>query len=136
MNFYSIRDLRSETKNICEKVRQSGEVVITNNGKPSVLMLDISEDSFDEVVRAIRQAKAMIAFNSMKAVAAANGYMPDSDSTNGKYDHVFFIVALLNVHVKASLNLLHHCGDFIFRPLPFFAGIFAGWFPPLFVRRA
>lgn len=79
MNFYSIRDLRSETKNICEKVRQNGEVVITNNGKPSVLMLDISEDNFDEVVRAIRQAKAMIAFNSMKAVAAANGYMTDSE---------------------------------------------------------
>ena len=53
--------------------------VITNNGKPSVLMLDISEDNFDEVVRAIRQAKAMIAFNSMKAVAAANGYMSESD---------------------------------------------------------
>lgn len=79
MNFYSIRDLRSETKNICENVRQSGEVVITNNGKPSVLMLDISEDNFDEVVRAIRQAKAMIAFNSMKAVAASNGYMTDSE---------------------------------------------------------
>ena len=79
MNFYSIRDLRSETKNICEKVRQSGEVVITNNGKPSVLMLDISEENFDEVIRAIRQAKAMIAFNSMKAVAAANGYLTDSE---------------------------------------------------------
>ena len=79
MNFYSIRDLRSETKNICEKVRQTGEVVITNNGKPSVLMLDISEDNFDEVVRAIRQAKAMIAFNSMKAIAAANGYMTNSE---------------------------------------------------------
>lgn len=79
MNFYSIRDLRSETRNICEKVRQTGEVVITNNGKPSVLMLDISEDNFDEIVRAIRQAKAMIAFNSMKAVAAANGYMTDSE---------------------------------------------------------
>ena len=82
MNFYSIRDLRSETKNICDKVRQSGEVVITNNGKPSVLMLDISEDNFDEVVRAIRQAKAMIAFNSMKAVAAANGYMTESEIEN------------------------------------------------------
>jgi len=79
MNFYYIRDLRSETKNICEKVRQSGEVVITNNGKPSVLMLDISEDNFDEVVRAIRQAKAMIAFNSMKEIAAANGYMTNSE---------------------------------------------------------
>lgn len=79
MNFYSIRDLRIETKDICEKVRQDGEVIITNNGKPSVLMLDISENNFDEVVRAIRQAKAMIAFNSMRAVAAANGYMTESE---------------------------------------------------------
>lgn len=79
MNFYSIRDLRIETKNICEKVRQNGEVIITNNGKPSVLMLDISENNFDELVRAIRQAKAMIAFNSMRAVVATNGYMSDSD---------------------------------------------------------
>ena len=79
MNFYSIRDLRIETKDICERVRQDGEVIITNNGKPSVLMLDISENNFDEIVRAIRQAKAMIAFNSMRAVAAANGYMPESE---------------------------------------------------------
>ena len=65
MNFYSIRELRNEIKNICEKVLQSSKVVITNKGKPSVLMLDISEDNLYEVVRAIRQAKAMIAFNSI-----------------------------------------------------------------------
>lgn len=79
MNFYSIRDLRSETKSICENIRRSGEAVITNNGKPTLLMLDISEDNFEEIVRAVRQAKAMIAFNSMRAVAAANGYMSETE---------------------------------------------------------
>lgn len=79
MNFYSIRDLRSETKNICENIRRDGEAVITNNGKPTLLMLDISEDNFDEILRAVRQAKAMIAFNSMRAVAAANGYLSESE---------------------------------------------------------
>lgn len=79
MNFYSIRDLRSETKSICENIRRNGEAVITNNGKPTLLMLDISEDNFDEILRAVRQAKAMIAFNSMRAVAAANGYMSESE---------------------------------------------------------
>ena len=70
MNFYSIKDLRIETKRICENIRQNGEAVITNNGKPSVLMLDISENNFEEILRAVRQAKAMIAFNSMRATAA------------------------------------------------------------------
>ena len=70
MNFYSIRDLRSETKNICENIRRDGEAVITNNGKPTLLMLDISEDNFDEILRAVRQAKAMIAFNKEEIQAA------------------------------------------------------------------
>ena len=71
--------MRSETKSICENIRRNGEAVITNNGKPTLLMLDISEDNFDEILRAVRQAKAMIAFNSMRAVAAANGYMSESE---------------------------------------------------------
>lgn len=79
MNFYSIRDLRTDTKSICENVRTNGEAIITNNGKPTVLMLNISEDDFELVLRAVRQAKAMIAFNSMRAVAAENGYMGDEE---------------------------------------------------------
>lgn len=71
--------LCGETKSICENIRRSGEAVITNNGKPTLLMLDISEDNFEEIVRAVRQAKAMIAFNSMRAVAAANGYMSETE---------------------------------------------------------
>ena len=79
MNFYSIKDLRIETKRICENIRQNGEAVITNNGKPSVLMLDISENNFEEILRAVRQAKAMIAFNSMRATAAQSGYMNEQE---------------------------------------------------------
>ena len=79
MNFYSIKDLRIETKNICEHIRQNGEAVITNNGKPTVLMLDISENNFEETIRAVRQAKAMIAFNSMRTIGAKSGYMTQSE---------------------------------------------------------
>ena len=38
-----------------------------------------ADGSFEETVKAVRQAKAMIAFNSMRAKAAANGYMSDED---------------------------------------------------------
>ena len=41
MNFYSVRDLRTTQKAIWEKLEQDGEVVITNNGKPSALLFDI-----------------------------------------------------------------------------------------------
>jgi len=79
MNFYTARDLRTMPKNIWDKLSEDGEVIITNNGKPTALMLNISETNFDEVVKAVRQAKAMIAFNNMRAKAAKQGYMSDEE---------------------------------------------------------
>ncbi|MBR1918999.1 MAG: type II toxin-antitoxin system Phd/YefM family antitoxin [Spirochaetales bacterium] len=79
MNFYSIRDLRTESKKVWDNLSSGKEVVITNNGKPSALMIDIPEGSFDEIVEAVRQAKAMIAFNSMRRKATASGFMTDEE---------------------------------------------------------
>lgn len=80
MNFYSIREFRGDTKNICYKIRSTGnEAVITFNGKPSLLVMDIREDNFETVMRAVKQAKAMIAFNTMKATAADHGYMKEKE---------------------------------------------------------
>ena len=79
MNFYSVRDLRTESKLVWDNLSAGGEVVITNNGKPSALMIDIPDGSFDEIVQAVRQAKAMIAFNSMRRKAAASGFMTEEE---------------------------------------------------------
>ena len=79
MDFYSIRDLRTDTKNMWEALSSGDEIVITNNGKPSALMIDIPEGRFDEVVQVVRQAKAMIAINSMRRKAAKAGFMSDEE---------------------------------------------------------
>ena len=79
MNFYTVRDLRTTPKTIWENLSADGEVVITNNGRPTALLLDISDGSFEETVKDIRQAKAMIAFNSMRTKAAAGGYMSEEE---------------------------------------------------------
>lgn len=79
MNFYSVRDLRTESKSVWENLASGGEVVITNNGKPSALMIDIPEGSFDDIVQAVRQARAMIAFNKMRRRAAARGFMSENE---------------------------------------------------------
>lgn len=79
MNFYSVRDLRNTPKSVWDNLSSDGEVVITNNGKPAALMIDIADGSFEETVRAVRQAKAMLAFNSMRQKAAMNGYMTDEE---------------------------------------------------------
>lgn len=79
MNFYSVRDLRTESKSVWENLASGGEVVITNNGKPSALMIDIPEGRFDDIVQAVRQARAMIAFNNMRRKAAARGFMSENE---------------------------------------------------------
>ena len=77
MNFFAARDLRTQPKNIWDCLQTEGEVVITNNGHPTALMLDITDGNFEEVIKAVRQAKAMIAFNVMRKKAAKSGFMSD-----------------------------------------------------------
>ena len=79
MNFYSMRDLRTESKNMWADLKRGDEVILTNNGKPSAIMIDIPEGSFDEVVQAVRQAKAMIALNSMRQRAAREGFKSEDE---------------------------------------------------------
>lgn len=74
MNFYTIRDLRTTPKKLWNNLSTDGEVVITNNGKPTAILLDIADGDLEEILKAVRQAKAMIAFNSMRAKAAKKGY--------------------------------------------------------------
>ncbi len=79
MNFYSIRDLRTESKSMWADLSRGDEVILTNNGRPSAIMIDIPEGSFDEVVQAVRQAKAMIALNNMRQRAAREGFKSDDE---------------------------------------------------------
>ena len=79
MEFYSVRDLRTDSKNMWRTLSSRREVVLTNNGKPAALMIDVSNSDFEQVLQAVRQAKAMIAFNTMRATAAENGYMTEED---------------------------------------------------------
>jgi len=79
MNFFAARDLRTQPKNVWNKLQADGEVVITNNGHPTALMLDITDDNFEEMVNAVRQARAMIALNTMRKKASERGFMSDEE---------------------------------------------------------
>lgn len=79
MNFYTVRDLRTTPKTIWDNLSNDGEVIITNNGKPTAMMIDIANGNFEETVKAVRQAKASIAFNFMRSRAAESGFMTDEE---------------------------------------------------------
>jgi len=75
MDFLTMRDFRSKPKTAWEKLSQNGEIVITNNGKPTVLMLNIENGNFDVLLRAIKQAKAMMALNAIRTEAENRGFL-------------------------------------------------------------
>ncbi|MBQ9347399.1 MAG: type II toxin-antitoxin system Phd/YefM family antitoxin [Oscillibacter sp.] len=79
MNFYSVRDLRTDSRSMWRDLSGGGEAVLTNNGKPSALVIGIPEGGFEEVVQAVRQARAMMALNSARARAEQAGFLSDAE---------------------------------------------------------
>ena len=79
MEFYTARELRTNTKSIWENLSKDNDVVITNNGKPYALMVGIPEGRFEETVRALRQAKAIAAMDRMRNSASKNGSMSNEE---------------------------------------------------------
>lgn len=79
MKFYTVRDLRTTPKALWRDLSKDGEVVITNNGKLKAIFLDIADGNLEELLKAIRQAKAIVTFNSMKTKASQKGYMNEEE---------------------------------------------------------
>ena len=77
MQFVTVRDFRNSSKDIWEKLNRDEEIVVTNNGKPTALLLNIPEGNFEEMLNNVRQAKAVRDFTHMREEAAERGFMSD-----------------------------------------------------------
>ena len=79
MNFYTIQELQAAPDDLLQELARDGELVITRDGKSAALMLNLADGSFEETLNAVRQAKAQLAFASMRARAAARGFMSEEE---------------------------------------------------------
>jgi len=79
MDFVTVRDFRTNTSNLWERLSKSGKMVVTNNGRPQALMINIAEHDFEAVLDSINQAEFMRSVNNMRAVAASRGYMSEEE---------------------------------------------------------
>jgi hypothetical protein len=73
MKFIAIRELRSSTGHLKEMLSDEGRIVLTTNGKPTALMIEVSEDSFEDVLTDIRAAQARRAIRQLQERSAAAG---------------------------------------------------------------
>ncbi|MDR0381523.1 MAG: type II toxin-antitoxin system Phd/YefM family antitoxin [Oscillospiraceae bacterium] len=79
MQFVTVRDFRSASREIWDKLVNNEEIIVTNNGRPTALLLNITESNFEEILASVRQAKAMRAFNRMREEAAGRGYLSEEE---------------------------------------------------------
>lgn len=73
MNFYTIRDLRTRLREVLDKLTDENEVIITNNGKPSALMIELDDENFEEVLADFGCLKTMRAINKLRLASIRNG---------------------------------------------------------------
>jgi PHD/YefM family antitoxin component YafN of YafNO toxin-antitoxin module len=73
MKFLSMRELRTSTSKIKEMLSEEGKIVVTNNGKPAALMLEINEASLEETLADLRQLQAKRALRELQNTAVKNG---------------------------------------------------------------
>ena len=79
MDFLSVMELRASSRNIWQKLSQDGKMVITNNGKPAALLLDLSNEDLEETLLTLQQVKAMRLLNRMRAEAERRGFLSEKE---------------------------------------------------------
>lgn len=79
MGYCSVRDLRNAKKEVWDNLEKEGELIVLNNGKPRALIFNVNNENVDMMIKAVRQAKAMINFNQMREKAQENGFMSDEE---------------------------------------------------------
>lgn len=73
MNFYTVRDLRTHPREVWDKLSETQEIIITNNGKPTALMIEIDDENLEEVLASVRQSMAMRAVNKLRIASVRSG---------------------------------------------------------------
>jgi len=73
MNFVSFRELRTSTAKINEMLTDNGKIVVTSNGKPKALMIQVNESDFEETLAIINQLRLTKAINNIRKSAEENG---------------------------------------------------------------
>ncbi len=79
MEFVTVRDFRNSSKAIWDKVKRDEDIIVTNNGKPTALLINISEGGFEETLQDIRRARLSRMLDDAREEAAERGFMSDAD---------------------------------------------------------
>jgi hypothetical protein len=73
MEFISIREFNSSPAKTRKTLKKDGKLVLTNNGKPSMLVLDIVDRDFENMLDILSRAEAIKLLDTIQLQAARSG---------------------------------------------------------------
>lgn len=73
MNYLAVKDLKAP-KLVRETLAAYGTALVTNNGKPMAMLVDLAEgENPDRLAEAIRMARARLALSDLRLASRCNG---------------------------------------------------------------
>ena len=73
MKFITVRDLRTSPAKVWKALPEEKEMVITNNGRPIALLTPITDENFEETIKAMRRSRAASAIKNMQLYSVETG---------------------------------------------------------------
>lgn len=73
MHFVSVRELRTKSADVWRELGKERDLVLTSNGKPVAIVSATDEQSFEQSLADIRQARALRAVKQLQERSAASG---------------------------------------------------------------
>ena len=70
MEFLSVKEFNSSPRKTREVLRKSGKIVLTNKGKPAMLVFDIIGQDFESVLDMLHRAEGMKLLETIQLQAA------------------------------------------------------------------
>jgi hypothetical protein len=73
MGFVSIRDMRTRPGEVWQQLEKEGDLIVTSSGRPFALMISAEGEDIEQLLLALRRAKAQLAVSRMRVQAAEMG---------------------------------------------------------------
>jgi poly-gamma-glutamate capsule biosynthesis protein CapA/YwtB (metallophosphatase superfamily) len=73
MEFLSIREFSASPRKTQQKLKEKGKLVLTNNGKPTMLVLDITGRDIEDVIDTQRRIEALQLLDNIQTQAVRGG---------------------------------------------------------------
>ncbi|MCB0161051.1 MAG: hypothetical protein KDD83_23115 [Caldilineaceae bacterium] len=73
MEFVSIRDMRTRPGEVWQQLQEQGNLILTSSGRPFALMISTEGEDVEELLLALRRARAQVALSRLRRQAERDG---------------------------------------------------------------